>query len=202
MLFGRRGWDRQPTARAGVLLASPGTPFSRAAIARACELAAGEPVAVLSILKVYGSALGLPNPGLMPTRRERDEQYAIVKRAVASAERRGCVADGQITVTRSAGRTIAKVARRRNVRYVVMDEHEAGGLRRFTDGAVVATVRRGLADGARLELVTERALPPVGHQPPGERGTALLSDRVCRAARLPVSAGQAAQDAQRCGQPR
>jgi hypothetical protein len=155
MVFGRRRWDRQPTEPAGVLLASPNAPFSSAAIRRACELAAGEPVAVLSILRVYGSAFGLQNPGLMPTRRERDEQYANVRRAITAVERRGGTADGQVTATRSAGRTIAKVARRRNVRYVVMDDHDAGGLRRITQGAVTATVRRRLAGRAELELVTE-----------------------------------------------
>ena len=154
MVFGRRRWDRQSTAPAGVLLASPGAPFSSAAVRRAWELAAGEPVAVLSILKVYGSAFGLQNPGLMPNRRERDEQYTIVRRAITAVERRGGTADGQVTATRSAGRTIAKVARRRNVRYVVMDDHDAGGLRRITQGAVTATVRRRLAGRAELELVT------------------------------------------------
>jgi hypothetical protein len=153
MMFGRRGWDRSPTAPAGVLLASTGTPFSGAAVRRAYELAAGEPVAVLSILKVYGSSFGLPNPGLMPTKRERDEQYEIIRRAIAALERRGGTADGQIAATRSAGRTIAKVARRRRVRHVVMDDPAASGLRRLTEGAVTATVRRRLDDGARLELV-------------------------------------------------
>jgi hypothetical protein len=157
MLFGRRGWDQQPTAPAGVLLASSGAPFSQAAIRRACELAAGEPVAVLSILRVYGSAFGLPNPGLLPNRREREQQYAIVQRAIAAVERRGATADGQIAATRSAGRTIVKVARRRGVRYVVMDDVEMGGLRRITEGSVTATVRRGLRRGAELELVTGRA---------------------------------------------
>lgn len=154
MLFGRRNWDRQPTTPAGVLLASPGAAFSSAAIRRACQLAAGEPVAVLSILKVYGSAFGLPNPGLMPTRRERDEQYANVRRAITAVERRGGTADGQITATRSAGRTIAKVARRRNVRYVVMDDADPSGLRRIIEGTVTATVRRRLAGRAELELVS------------------------------------------------
>lgn len=154
VFFGRRRWDRQPTAPAGVLLASPGAPFSKAAIRRAYELAAGEPVAVLAILKVYGSAFGLQNPGLMPNRRERDEQYANVRRAITAVEQRGGTADGEITATRSAGRAIAKAARRRNVRYVVMDDHEAGRLRRITEGAVTATVRRRLAGRAELELVT------------------------------------------------
>jgi hypothetical protein len=153
MLSGRRKWDRPPTAAAGVLLASPGAPFSGAAIRRACELAGGQPVAVLTILKVYGSSFGLPNPGLLPTRRERDEQYAIVRRAIAAVERRGGTADGQIAATRSAGRTIAKVARRRQVRYVVMDDSAPGGLRRVTEGAVTAIVRRRLGGRATLELI-------------------------------------------------
>ena len=153
MLIGRKKWDRPPTAAAGVLLASSGAPFSSAAIRRACQLAAGEPVAVLSILKVYGSTFGLPNPGLLPNRREREEQYAIVQRAITAVERRGGTADGQITATRSAGRTIAKAARRRNVRYVVMDDRDTGGLSRLTEGAVTATVRRRLGGRAELELV-------------------------------------------------
>jgi hypothetical protein len=153
VLFGRRNWDRPPAAPAGVLLASSGAPFSGAAIRRACELAGGQPVAVLTILKVYGSSFGLPNPGLLPTRRERDEQYAIVRRAIAAVERRGGTADGQIAATRSAGRTIAKVARRRGVRYVVMDDSAPGGLRRVTEGTVTAIVRRRLGGRAALELI-------------------------------------------------
>lgn len=153
-MLGRRRWDKQPTAQAAVLLASSGAPFSNAAIRRARELAGAEPVAVLSILKVYGSAFGLPSPGLMPTRREREEQFAIVRRAITSLEGRGCTVDGQITATRSAGRTIAKVARVRQVRYVVMDDCGAGGMSRVIQGTVTTTVRRRLASGAELELVT------------------------------------------------
>jgi hypothetical protein len=48
----RRRWDPQPTEGAAVLLASTGAPFSGAAVRRACELAGGQQVAVLSILKV------------------------------------------------------------------------------------------------------------------------------------------------------
>jgi nucleotide-binding universal stress UspA family protein len=149
----RRRWDPQPTAAAGVLLASSGAPFSRAAVRRAYELAAGQPVAVLSILRVYGSTFGLPNPGLMPTRREREEQLEIVRRAIADLERRGCTADGQIAATRSAGRMIAKVARTRQVRYVVMDAHPATGVRWLIEGSVPSIVRHRLGDRAALELV-------------------------------------------------
>src|SRR5215813_5778911 len=141
MLFGRRRFDPQPTSPAAVLLASSGSPFSRAAVRRARELAAGETVAVLSILKIYGSTFGLPNPGLMPSRREREEQLKIVRRAIDELERRGCNVDGQIAATRSAGRTIARVARTRQVRYVVMDVSPAAGIRRVIEGEITNIVR-------------------------------------------------------------
>ena len=153
MLFGRRRFDPQPTAQAAVLLATTGEPFSKAAIRRAYELAAGEPVAVLAILKVYGSQFGLPNPGLLPTRREREEQFEVVRRAISALERRGGTADGQIAATRSAARTIAKVARVRKVRFVVMDDHEQSRVSRVIQGSVTGTVRRRLASGTELELV-------------------------------------------------
>jgi|SRR5215468_80817 len=154
MQFGKRRFDPQPTAPAEVLLASSGAPFSRAAVRRAHELAVGGPVAVLSILKVYGSSFGLPNPGLMPTRRERDEQLAIVGRAIKDLERLGGDVDGQIAATRSAGRTIAKVARARKVQYVVMDAPKVGGVRKIIEGELAGIVRRRLHEGTTLELVT------------------------------------------------
>ena len=154
MVFGRRRFDQQPTAPAAVLLASSGGPFSKAAVRRARELAAGEPVAVLSILRIYGSTFGLPNPGLLPTRREREEQFANVSKAINQLERSGCTADGQIAATRSAGRMIAKVARVRQVRVVVMDDSAENGVRRVIEGSVTSTVRRRLAGRANIELVS------------------------------------------------
>ena len=154
MVFSRRRWDKQPTAPAAVLLASSGAPFSKAAVRRARELAGGQPVAVLSILKIYGSTFGLPNPGLLPNRRERDEQFAIVSKAINQLERSGCTADGQIAATRSAGRTIAKVARVRQVRVVVMDDSTESGVRRVIEGSVTSIVRRRLAGHADIELVS------------------------------------------------
>src|SRR5215831_12479545 len=154
MVFARRRFDPQPTAPAAVLLASSGAPFSKAAVRRARELAAGEPVAVLSILKIYGSTFGLPNPGLLPTRREREEQYANVSKAINALERSGCTADGQIAATRSAGRTIARVARARHVQVVVMDDSTESGVRRVIEGSVTSTVRRRLSGHADIELVS------------------------------------------------
>jgi hypothetical protein len=58
-----------------------------------------------------------------------------------------------VAATRSAGRTIAKVARARQVRYVVMDAHPVTGVRRVIEGELVNIVRRRLRDAATLELV-------------------------------------------------
>lgn len=148
----RRRRDPQPTSPAVVLLASTGAPFSKPAIRRARELAAGEPIAVLTILKIYGSAFGLPNPGLLPTPREQEEQLGHVRQAIRQLERQGGSADGQVAATRSAARMIAKVARVRHVRYVVMDEPAQGGLRGLADRAIASTVRRRLGGRAVLEL--------------------------------------------------
>ena len=153
MFSARRRFDPQPTTPAVVLLASAGAPFSKSAIRRARELAGGEPIAVLTILTIYGSSFGLPNPGLMPTRRERDEQFANVQRAIKQLERQGCSADGQVAATRSAARMIAKVARARQVRHVVMEEAAGSGLGRLGGRAVTSTVRRRLGGHAVLELV-------------------------------------------------
>jgi hypothetical protein len=153
MVFGRRRFDPQPTAPAAVLLASTGSPISRAAVRRAHELAVGEPVAVLSILKIYGSSFGLPNPGLMPTRREREEQLSVVSRAIKQLEGMGGTVDGQVAATRSAARMIAKVARARHVRYVVMDAPTTTGVRRIIEGEITGIVRRRLQNGTTLELV-------------------------------------------------
>jgi hypothetical protein len=109
---------------------------------------------VLTILKVYGSQFGLPNPGLLPSRREREEQLAIVQKAITQLERQGGTADGQVAATRSAGRTIAKVARARQVRYVVMDAGPPTGIRKVFEGELTNIVRRRLRDAATLELVS------------------------------------------------
>jgi hypothetical protein len=154
----RRRWDTQPREPAAVLLASSGAPISRAAARRARDLAAGQPIAVISILRVYGSTFGLPNPGLLPTRRERDEQVGIVDRVIRDLERMGCTADGQVTATRSAGRAIAKAARARGVSYVVMDTVTATGIRRIMEGELTAVVRRRLRGAAELDVVPAPAV--------------------------------------------
>jgi nucleotide-binding universal stress UspA family protein len=95
-----------------ILLASEGRPISDAAIARVLQLAqaAGASVRVLSIARVHGVAFGLQTPGLMPSKREWDEQRDIVKRAVKRLERKGVEVDGHVVGTRKSTKRILQEA--------------------------------------------------------------------------------------------
>ncbi len=106
----------EPPAEAGrferILLASEGRPFTDAVIQRTIELArpAGASVRVFSIARVHGVAFGLPNPGLLPTKREWEEQRKIVDRAVKRLERKGIDADGHVVGTRKSTKRILQEA--------------------------------------------------------------------------------------------
>jgi nucleotide-binding universal stress UspA family protein len=95
-----------------ILLASEGRPISDAAIARVVELArpSGASVRVFSIARVHGVGFGLPNPGLLPTKREWDEQRKIVNQAVKRLERKGLEADGHVVGTRKSTKRILQEA--------------------------------------------------------------------------------------------
>src|ERR1700761_1312201 len=116
--FGRRKFDKQPTQPAAVLIAANGEKIPGAAVRQALRLSGGEPVAVVTIARIYGSSLGLPNPGLLPTRKEMDEQKGYVHDAVAALERGGVGAWGQVAPSRKPVKTIAQAAAARGVRHV------------------------------------------------------------------------------------
>ena len=72
----------------------------------------GRSVHVFSIARVWGSSLGLPNPGLLPTKQEWEAQRAIVNRAVRALERAGVEARGHVLATRKATKRIVGEAER------------------------------------------------------------------------------------------
>jgi len=139
-----------------VLLASDGRhDFSASAVARAAALAGkGGHVAVVTIAKIYGSSYGLPNPGLLPTKRELAERREWVNGAIRTIERSGAVADGQIASTRRATKKLAAIARLRRPRVVVIDETPETGLRRLVEGDVGSELQKKLRqDGIDVEVV-------------------------------------------------
>jgi nucleotide-binding universal stress UspA family protein len=117
--------EEREDVRAGfarILLASEGRPFSSGAINRVIELAqaSGASVHVLSIARVHGVAFGLPNPGLLPTKHEWDEQRESVRRVVARLRRKGLTADGHVIGTRNATKKILAEAAAEGCDAIVM----------------------------------------------------------------------------------
>jgi hypothetical protein len=152
--FGRRKWDKQPSQSAAVLIASVGVPIPPSVLRSAVQMSGGEAVAVISIARIYGSSLGLPNPGLMPTKAEMDDQRALVAKAVDRLERSGVEAWGQVAATRRFAKTIAQAARARGVRKVVVVAPEAARWRVVVEGDVARDVRRRLPKDVTVEGVT------------------------------------------------
>lgn len=152
--FGRRKFDKQPTQAAAVLIASNGEKIPGAAVRQALRMAAGDPVAVMTIARIYGSAYGLPNPGLMPTRKEMAEQKEIVQRAVSAIEKAGSRAWGQIAASRRPSKTIAQAAAARGVQHVLVIRPEKVGWRLFVEGDVAKEVAKKLGPSVTVEGVT------------------------------------------------
>lgn len=151
--FGRRKFDKQPTQSAAVLIAAPmGDPIPAAAVKEALRLSGGEAVAVVTIARIYGSSLGLPNPGLMPTRREMAAQKSQVEKAVRQIEKGGGQAWGQIAASRKPVKTIAAVAKVRGVRHVlVVSTPQTKKWREVVEGNIVKDISRKL--GSDVDVV-------------------------------------------------
>jgi nucleotide-binding universal stress UspA family protein len=108
---------RKPQPPAGserferILLATEGRPIPDAAVDRVVELAQpAATVRVFSIARVHGVSFGLQTPGLLPTKKEWDEQRQIVGRAVKRLERKGLEADGHVVGTRKSTKRILQEA--------------------------------------------------------------------------------------------
>ncbi|MGZ4187960.1 MAG: universal stress protein [Solirubrobacteraceae bacterium] len=117
--------DPQPetTARYNrILLASEGREIPDAAIKRAIDLARQShgSVHVFSIARVHGVAFGLPSPGLLPTKREWQEQRELVTKAVRRIERKGIDAKGHVLGTRNATKKICEEAKLEGCDVIVM----------------------------------------------------------------------------------
>jgi hypothetical protein len=151
--FGRRKFDKQPTQPAAVLIASNGEKIPGAAVRQALRISAGEPVAVVAIARIYGSSLGLPNPGLMPTRKEMDEQKEIASKTVSALEKGGVEAWGQVAATRKPSKTIAQAAVARGVRHVLVVRPEKAGWRLVVEGDIAKEVAHKLGADVTVEGV-------------------------------------------------
>ncbi len=104
-----------------ILLASEGREISDAAIRRVIELAHdGATVHVFSIARVHGVSFGMQTPGLLPTKREWQQQHDLVEKAVKRLKRRGFEAEGHVLGTRKATKRIVEEARLHDAEAIVM----------------------------------------------------------------------------------
>ncbi len=142
---------------AAVLLASQGRPFSDEAVDTAITMAGGQPIRVLTIAKIYGTSLGLQNPGLFPSRREMQEQRDIVADAIRRIKRRGGKAQGEVIATRNNAKTFLRAAHRYSVRHVVLEPAAGGKLRKLVEGDPSGTLRRRLGQDVQIHVIDRSA---------------------------------------------
>lgn len=95
-----------------ILLATVDQTFPDSAIDEAVRRAGdkGE-IYVVSAARIYGTAFGLPHPGLYPSKREREAHKKAVAAVVRACERAGREAAGEVMATRHAARMLARRAR-------------------------------------------------------------------------------------------
>ena len=109
-------------SRPRVLLASEGRPFGPATLRRAAELAIAEgtEVRILTVARIWGTSLGFPNPWLMPSKHEWQQQRDNVGAAIGALSSRGVAASGEVVGTRNAARRIVRTAERLGCSAIVM----------------------------------------------------------------------------------
>jgi hypothetical protein len=159
--FGRRRGDPPPDSpRDTVVVLAPGAAGSEELLAAA--RATGGTVAVVIPLKIHGYAFGMPNPGLMPTAKERATAEEAITTTVRQLRHAGVDVDGQIVVTRHAHRAIVRIVRRRRVTRVVLEESTAGRLRRLVEGDLHRQLVRRLGRTVTVTTAAQAGGQPVG----------------------------------------
>jgi Domain of unknown function (DUF929) len=160
--------------RSAVLLASQGLPFSTETVEAALSAAKGRMIRVLSTAKIYGTALGLQHPGLLPSKREQEAQREIVAAAIKQIEAAGGKAKGEVIATRDPAKTFFRAATRYSVRHVLLEPTGSSRLRTLVEGSPASSLRRRLppeVDVRVVEKPSSGAGAP-GRQPNANRGRA------------------------------
>jgi hypothetical protein len=149
MRLGRRRGDPPPASpRDVVVVLRPDAAASPELLAAA--RATGGTVTVVLPLKIHGYAFGMPNPGLMPTVRERAVGEDAITMTVDRLRRAGVDVDGQIVVTRQAHRAIVRIVRRRGANRVLLEPPTSGRLRRLVEGDLAHQLARRLGRSATV----------------------------------------------------
>jgi hypothetical protein len=152
---GKNRSDPQPTDPISVLLASTGGPFDVESVRLARDLSEGL-VGVLVVARIYGTQFGMPNPGLLPTVKERRTAQERVEKAIKHLSKMGVVADGQVLITRHPAAGIARVAQARSARQIVLQTPVQSGLRKFVEGDFQASIQRKVGTSAQVVTAADK----------------------------------------------
>ena len=135
---------RFPVPPKRVLLVSNAMPLGPDVLRATIDLAAPEhaKITVLGIARIHGTSLGLPHPGLQPTRLEWEEQQAIVNDAADDLRRRGFDVRVALIRARNAPKMVARWVIARNFHAVVVPDPTRPGWRRFIEGDLAHDIER------------------------------------------------------------
>ena len=139
---------RRPASTRHVMLASTGSPIDASVIDRTvqvvAELGADRPVEVivLSVARIWGTSLGLPNPGLYPNKHEWAEVRALTEEAAAELRNRGVRAKTKAVASRHAGKAVARWAEFYRCSAIVVGAPEMKAWDRWLHGDEPRTVGR------------------------------------------------------------
>ena len=127
-----------------ILVASAGDPIPAEVLARVRDLTGDSrpPVLIVSVARIWGTALGLPNPGLYPTRQEMEQQREHVAAAATALAREGFPVQTDVLRARNASKAIARYAEKRDCRAVVIADPDSTRWRRMFFGDVPREIRR------------------------------------------------------------
>ena len=142
-----------------ILVASAGDPFPPEVLARVRDLAGDvrPPLLVVSVARIWGTALGLPNPGLYPTRQEMDQQRERVEAARTALAEQGFAVRTAVLRARNASKAIARYAEKCGCRAVVIADPGPTRWQRLFFGDVPREIQRRTS--IRVEPVG-RCQPP------------------------------------------
>jgi nucleotide-binding universal stress UspA family protein len=151
-----------PVPAGPILVASAGDPFPEAVLDAVVDVAGQErpEVVVLSVARIWGTALGLPHPGLYPTRREMDDQWAVVDTAADRLKAKGFPVRTAVVRARHPGRAIARSADRLGAGLVVIAAPGGRRITRILRGNPPAEIARRTGVAVRPVAVTPKAPVP------------------------------------------
>ncbi|MDI9349204.1 MAG: hypothetical protein QM537_04285 [Candidatus Symbiobacter sp.] len=117
-----------------ILMASLGKPFSDDSLAATVTLAKSlginakpsdekerPPVHLFTIARIFGSSFGMPNPGLMPNKREWQEQHDLLAAAQKSLKKSGVAASALVVSSRNPIKRIIAEAKHVNATHLVIE---------------------------------------------------------------------------------